>query len=221
MAKIRVYEFARTLNMQNKILLEKLREIGIDVKSHMSSLDEETVARIKEKLFNAKTEVVEVTRIKPTVIRRRKKAVKKEADSETARVSKTAPPEKIEETEEPSEKAVKSKRIPAQKPIKKAKEKIIADQVPDVKDVTKPDIIEKAVPETIEPEKKRPAKLKPEKPVVLKVSKPKKAKKDTPAKIIKMPSVQKKQVPKAKKPTIKVKKAPALKKAIPEKVIPI
>ena len=213
MAKIRVYEFARTLNMQNKILLEKLREMDIDVKSHMSSLDEETVARIKEKLFNAKTEAVEVTRVKPTVIRRRKKAVKEEADSETARVSKTAPPEIIEETEEPSEKAVKSKRIPAKK--------IIADQVPDVKDVTKPDIIEKAAPEIIEPEKKQPAKLKPEKPVVLKVSKPKKVKKDTPAKIIKMPSVQKKQITKAKKPIIKVEKAPSLKKVVPEKVIPI
>jgi len=221
MAKIRVYEFARTLNMQNKMLLEKLRGIGIDVKSHMSSLDEETVDKIKEKLFNAKTEAVEVTRVKPTVIRRRKKVVKEEADSKTARVSKTAPPEKIEETEEPSEKAVESKRIPARKPIKKAKEKIIADQVPEVKDVTKPDIIEKAVPEIVEPEKKRPAKLKPEKPVALKVPKPKKVKKDTPAKIIKMPSVQKKQVPKAKKPAIKVGKAPVLKKAVPEKVIPI
>lgn len=223
MAKIRVYEFARTLNMQNKALLEKIREMDIDVKSHMSSLDDETVARIKQKLFKAKTEVVEVTRVKPTVIRRRKKAVKKEADSETARVSKTAPPEiieEIEEIEEPSEKAVESKRIPAKKPIKKAKEKIIADQVPDVKDVTKPDIIEKAVPEIIELEKEQPAKLKPEKPVVLKVSKPKKVKKDTPAKIIQMPSVQKKQVSKAKKPIIKVEKAPLLKKAVSEKLIP-
>ncbi|RZB30449.1 MAG: translation initiation factor IF-2 [Desulfobacteraceae bacterium Eth-SRB1] len=221
MAKIRVYEFARTLNMQNKMLLEKLREIGIDVKSHMSSLDEKTVDKIKEKLFNAKAEVVEVTRVKPTVIRRRKKTVKEEADSKTARVSKTAPPEKIEKTEEPSEKAVESKRISARKPIKKAKEKIIADQIPEVKDVTKADIIEKAVPEIVEPEKKRPAKLKPEKPVALKVSKLKKVKKDTPAKIIKMPSVQKKQVPKAKKPAIKVGKAPLPKKAVPEKVIPI
>ncbi len=224
MAKIRVYEFARTLNIQNKALLEHLREMGIDVKSHMSSLDEEKVARIKEKLFNAKAEVVEVTRVKPTVIRRRKKAVKTKADSASARVSKTAPPEKIEETEEPSEKAVESKKTPAKKetkkPVRKAKEKIIADQVPDAKDVTKPDIIEKAVPEIIEPEKKQPAKLKPEKPVVLKVSKPKKAKKDTPAKIIKMPLVQKQQVPKAKKPTIKVEKAPSRKKALPEKVIP-
>ncbi len=229
MAKIRVYEFARTLNMQNKALLNELREMGVDVKSHMSSLDDETVAKIKEKLFNAKTEVVEVIRVKPTVIRRRKKTVKTEADSETARISKTAPPAKIGETkepsEEPSEKAVKKKKTPAKKetkkPIKKAKEKIIADQVPDAKDVAKPGAIEKAVPETIEPEKEQPDKLKPKKPVVLKVSKPKKQlKKDTPAKIIKMPSVKKGQVPEVKKAPIKVKKAVSRKKAVPEKVIP-
>jgi len=225
MAKIRVYEFARTLNMQNKALLNELREMGVDVKSHMSSLDDETVAKIKEKLFNAKTEVVEVIRVKPTVIRRRKKTVTTEADSETAPVSKTAPPEKIGETEEPSEKAVKKKKTPAKKetkkPVKKAKEKIIADQVPDTKDVAKPGAIEKAVPETIEPEKKQSAKLKPEKPVALKVSKPKKQlKKDTPAKIIKMPSVKKGQVPEVKKAPIKVKKTLSRKKAVPEKVIP-
>ncbi len=225
MAKIRVYEFARTLNMQNKALLNELREMGVDIKSHMSSLDDETVAKIKERLFNAKAEVVEVIRVKPTVIRRRKKAVTTEADSETAPVSKTAPPAKIGETEEPSEKAVKKKKTPAKKetkkPVKKAKEKIIADQVPDTKDVAKPGAIEKTVPETIEPEKEQPDKLKPEKPVALKISKPKKqSKKDTPAKIIKMPSVKKGQVPEVKKATIKVKKTLSRKKAVPEKVIP-
>jgi translation initiation factor IF-2-like protein len=40
MAKIRVYEFARDLNMTNRELLDRIRDLDIDVSSHMSSLDE-------------------------------------------------------------------------------------------------------------------------------------------------------------------------------------
>jgi translation initiation factor IF-2 len=74
MAKIRVYELARNLNMKNKELLDKLEEMTINVRSHMSSLDDDTVAEIKMNLqVKKKPDTVEVTRVKPTVIRRRKK----------------------------------------------------------------------------------------------------------------------------------------------------
>jgi translation initiation factor IF-2 len=39
MAKLRVHELARDLNMTNKVLLAKLNDMDISVKSHMSSLD--------------------------------------------------------------------------------------------------------------------------------------------------------------------------------------
>jgi translation initiation factor IF-2 len=74
MAKIRVYELARDLNMTNKILIDKIRDMDVSIKSHMSSLDQNTVAKIKANLFGKKEEVIE-TRIKPTVIRRRRKTV--------------------------------------------------------------------------------------------------------------------------------------------------
>jgi len=51
MAKMRVYELARDLNLTNKILLSKLSELDISVKSHMSSLDDDAVARIKALFF--------------------------------------------------------------------------------------------------------------------------------------------------------------------------
>jgi translation initiation factor IF-2 len=53
MAKIRIYELARDLNMTNKMLLEKIRDMDIDVKSHMSSLENETLALIKEKILGS------------------------------------------------------------------------------------------------------------------------------------------------------------------------
>ena len=76
MAKTRIYELARDLNMTNKTLLEKIRELDIEVKSHMSAIDDGTVARIKSNLFGKKAETVVETRVKPTVIRRRKKTVR-------------------------------------------------------------------------------------------------------------------------------------------------
>ena len=54
MAKIRVYELAKKLSMTNKAFLTKLRAMNIEVKSHMSSLEDETVAYIKETLFGEK-----------------------------------------------------------------------------------------------------------------------------------------------------------------------
>ena len=73
MTNMRVYELARDLNMTNKLLLSKLGEMDIEVKSHMSSLDDETIAKVNLELFGKKEETIVETRIKPTVRRRRRK----------------------------------------------------------------------------------------------------------------------------------------------------
>ena len=79
MAKTRIYELAREFNMTNTVLLEKIKEMDISVKSHMSVLDDETVAMIQSELFSKKPEAIEEVRIKPTVIRRRKRPAPKKA----------------------------------------------------------------------------------------------------------------------------------------------
>ena len=84
MAKIRVYELARDLNMTNKVLIDRMSQIGIAVKSHMSSLDEDTIAQVKGALFGKQAEQIEETRIKPTVIRRRRKIVETPVEQEDA-----------------------------------------------------------------------------------------------------------------------------------------
>jgi translation initiation factor IF-2 len=76
MAKIRVYELARDLNMTNKDLLAKLREMDIEINSHMSSLDEEVTSRVKSALKGGPEPNLEETRITPGVIRRRRKVVR-------------------------------------------------------------------------------------------------------------------------------------------------
>jgi len=82
MAKTRIYELAKQLNMTNKVLLERLKDINIAVKSHMSVIDEEAVAGIKEALFQGKSEIVTEKRIKGAVIRRRRKVIEKKPEAE-------------------------------------------------------------------------------------------------------------------------------------------
>ncbi|PIE61713.1 MAG: translation initiation factor IF-2 [Desulfobacterales bacterium] len=71
MAKVRVYELAKDLNMTNKQLLNKMKELKIQVKSHMSSLEDDAVKTIKHSIFGKKTQQNDV-KVKPSVIRRRK-----------------------------------------------------------------------------------------------------------------------------------------------------
>ncbi|MCF8086556.1 MAG: translation initiation factor IF-2 [Desulfotignum sp.] len=72
MAKLRVYELAKDLNMTNKALLNKLKEIDIDAKSHMSSLEDSAIKQIRASLFG-KSRQKEDLKVRPSVIRRRKK----------------------------------------------------------------------------------------------------------------------------------------------------
>jgi translation initiation factor IF-2 len=80
MAKVRVYELAKELNMDSKELVEKLKAGGISIKNYMSTLDEQMVIKAREAALGVVSEVVEEKRIKPTVIRRRKKTVTVEAE---------------------------------------------------------------------------------------------------------------------------------------------
>ena len=52
MSKIRVHELARELGRQNKEVIECLKSSGIDVKSHMSNVDEAQAAMVKQKFRN-------------------------------------------------------------------------------------------------------------------------------------------------------------------------
>ena len=113
MANTRVYELAKDLNLTNKILLSKLSDLDISVKSHMSSLDDEDVARVRADIFGKKEVAVEETRVRSTVIRRRRKQVKVEAAPETSaepddvaaaeKPAEDAPPEKVPEKEAAAE----------------------------------------------------------------------------------------------------------------------
>ena len=49
MKKIRVYEAAKEFHVSSEALLDIIRGLGIEVKSHMSSIDDEAMAKLKQK----------------------------------------------------------------------------------------------------------------------------------------------------------------------------
>ena len=68
MAKIRIYELAKELGVENKDILNKAQELGmVDKKSHSNALDDEEVRRIK-KAFSALKEKSPVTPKEAVVI---------------------------------------------------------------------------------------------------------------------------------------------------------
>ncbi|HEY5377663.1 MAG TPA: translation initiation factor IF-2 [Polyangiaceae bacterium] len=70
--KLRVYEVARDLGLDNKALVALLQAVGVpDVRNHMSAVPPEVVERVKRQLEKQKQPVAVAERIHPTVVKRR------------------------------------------------------------------------------------------------------------------------------------------------------
>ncbi|MBW1695175.1 MAG: translation initiation factor IF-2 [Deltaproteobacteria bacterium] len=235
MAKIRVYELARDLNLDNKALLEKIAEMNISVKSHMSSLEDDVVAKIKTNIFGKQTDMIEVTRVKPTVIRRRKKRIQIE---EVQAAEPEAIAESQEALKEPAEEVSKEEAKPAPKEAVRVEAEAIAEQKPTPEAPPAVERLDREIPTKIEPEvveaekpkEKAPPAVEPEAPVLKEKPKPvrkRKEKRETPAKIIKLP-VKPKVEPEEEKPApepvvskeqeAEIAELPPAKEALPEEV---
>jgi len=193
MAKTRVYELARDLNLTNQILLSKLNDLDISVKSHMSALEDDVVVSIKQQLFGKKEETIEETRIKPTVIRRRKKNVTVKPAAESTPESQAS-----DDAELPAE------EVPEKTEPVIASETTTAAEMQAGEEITP--VAEEAAP--VQPENAADAEAEIVQPEVPKGKKPKKGakkgKKEESAKIIQLP-VKPVEKPAAEKPAAKVK----------------
>ncbi len=70
-SKVRVYEIAKELDVDNRELVSRVAALGIPVRNHMSVLDAADVERVKRAFEKGKTQKVIEERIRPTVVRRR------------------------------------------------------------------------------------------------------------------------------------------------------
>jgi translation initiation factor IF-2 len=186
---LRVYELAKELEMANKELLERIGSLGIQVKGHMSSLDEEQAELVRDLVEGRSTQLIVEKRVRRGVIRRRRKIVKTEPAPEPvvieATVVTTPPAEAATEVEV---EAVPTAEMPADK-----------ESPPPVAEEFQP---ETGVVETTEPQAQVPKEAIPARKVAEKEKKVKKvrrkAKKEVAAKIIKLPERVPEVVPEVK-----------------------
>jgi len=147
---MRLHQLAKELNLKTKQLFPHLKKLGIEFTNHMSSITEDDVERVKNLLDPPSVENIIEERIKPTIIRRRKKVVeepsleakeKVEKDKEiTPPVKETAPPKEVADTTptkppvEPIEKLLPEEK-PEKEPPHPAREvKIISKKVIDLEE---------------------------------------------------------------------------------------
>ena len=71
MSKTRVYELAKELEIDAKDLIPRLEKLGIAVKSHSSTLEDDDVERARRELTMGERDKIVEKRVKATVIRRR------------------------------------------------------------------------------------------------------------------------------------------------------
>ena len=114
-AKKRVYELAKELNLNSKELIKVIRKIGIPVSNHMSSLEAFDIQRVYQYLIPAEEKKITEERIKPAIIRRRVKRLKPEPEPEKAEPSTEKPAEAFEAP--PKKPPEKDKLLP--EPVKK------------------------------------------------------------------------------------------------------
>lgn len=188
MAKLRVYELARELDIPNTDLLERIDSLGIHIKGHMSSLDEEQAQLLRDTVTGRSQQLIEEKRVRRGIIRRRRKIVKAEPlaeEVETEVAAETAPP-----GEEQAEAVVEAELPPP----------VVEGEAPEVE----PKKSEKVEPDVEVAKKEKPAKKVKEK----KVKKPRRrGKKEFAAKIIKLPERVPEAVPEAKKAEPKIEES--------------
>ena len=190
MAKLRVYELARELDIPNTDLLERIDSLGIHIKGHMSSLDEEQAQLLRDTVTGRSQQLIEEKRVRRGIIRRRRKIVKAEPlaeEVETEVAAETAPP-----GEEQAEAVVEAELPPP----------VVEGEAPEVE----PKKSEKVEPDVEVAKKEKPAKKVKEKEK--KDKKPRRrGKKEFAAKIIKLPERVPEAVPEAKKAEPKIEES--------------
>ncbi len=87
MSKMKVFELAKKLKMEDEALLKKVQEIGLGIEDATETLEAEEVRILEEMVRKERSDSVVEERIKPTVIRRRAK------EKPTASAEESTPPE--------------------------------------------------------------------------------------------------------------------------------
>ncbi len=127
---MRVYELARQLGVSSKSLVAFIREkVGIAVKSHMSSLDEEQIRQIEERLpsKDKSEERTKGTREEKGVVKKKKQSKKEKTKQEIQ--------ERSEEQEEVSLESKRQKESERETESKKEGRDQVSEEVQEIREV--------------------------------------------------------------------------------------
>lgn len=124
---MKVFELAQEYQIDPKVLLNHLKELGVFVSSHISILDDEEVAKVRATIahIQKKPKMTE-QRVKPTVIRRRPVKVKEEKE-EGKEVVFEAKVEEVKKTE-PEVQAPLSSPVEARVEREEKKKELVEQQ---------------------------------------------------------------------------------------------
>lgn len=150
MGNVRVYELAKEMGLENKELLTKLAEAGLEVKSHASSLSDEDLQKFKS--FGTPTEEkIEEARIKPGLIRRRKTVVAKPAEEQPEAPAVEVPvaeaPADVPAAEPVAEETPEPVEVPAEQAAEPAAETAVDAPVEEAEPTAEPEVVAEAAAE--------------------------------------------------------------------------
>ncbi len=152
MAKMKVFELAKKMKLDEKVLLLKIQEMGLDMDNVEMTLEPVEIRILEDKISKEKRADVVEERIKPTVIRRRAKKKPKEGIEAK---EKKAVEKKVEEKKETKDvEDIEGIKETATTATKKKIEETVKDEKPTeiVKEVKAKEDIEAV--EVVSPEKK-------------------------------------------------------------------
>ncbi len=91
MGKIKIYELAKELNLTSKEIIEKAKELGLEIKNHMSSIEEKEANTIREKFVKKENKAKKEEKKQQTapVIIRREVIITEEEQKETKKANET------------------------------------------------------------------------------------------------------------------------------------
>ncbi|MEW6087568.1 MAG: translation initiation factor IF-2 [bacterium] len=121
---MRVHELAKKINVPSKKLIDGLRQLGVDIKSHMSVLSEDTIQMVLTALDDEKRKSAEPAKLKPV------------PETKISAVSKPVPKSA---RKEPQKKTETEEKAPEIKPVKKeiSKETKKKEEIQEKKNVLK------------------------------------------------------------------------------------
>ncbi len=153
MGKIRLYELAQRLGADSKTLIERFARLGVEVKSHMSMLEEKDVQKIRPGLAASEGEHYDEKRVSQGIIRRRRKDP---APTETVPAEDAAPGKTVA-AEKSVESFAENSSSPSVATVPPEKAETSSPELPKPPVKIEPSNVSEASPEVIKTEPPAPA----------------------------------------------------------------